>query len=216
MKWAIYSLSNLWAIQIVAKTLPFRRGSKRPVPKKFWTCKFKQGWTLPQHISCKGRHFRVLSPFFSAAHGGFSDIKRHVSVTVHQQRLKDLCGMSAIGTFFQKDSTHHQRNVISAEVHMANLAQSLLSNSRSTVWPIVPESKIASNFGCKHTKTKAICCDALDPYHKKPVVEMAQATTINLLRDEGAPVERLTILMCIFDSINGVQVLATRHFDTVA
>ena len=79
-----------------------------------------------------------------------------------------------------------------------------------------PDSKIASDFGCKHTKTKAICCDALDPYYKKPVVEMAQSTTFNLLCDEsnnkGAP-ELLTILVRIFDSVS--EVLATRHLDTV-
>ena len=81
-----------------------------------------------------------------------------------------------------------------------------------------PDSKIASDFGCKHTKTKAICCSALEPHYKKLVVEMAQATTFNPLHDEsndkGAPVELLTILVRIFDSVNGV--LATRHLDTVA
>lgn len=202
---------------------PIQKRLKTSGTKKVSTCKFKRGWTLPQHISSssKGDYCRLCSSHFSVAHGGFNDVKRHVSGTVHQQRLKDSHGMSAIGTFFQKDSTDHQRNVISAEVHMANfIAMHNLSfqtaDHLSDLLPAMfPDSKIA---GCKHTKTKAICCDALDPYYKKPVVEMAQATTFNLLCDEsndkGAPVELLTILVRIFDSVNGV--LATRHLDTVA
>ena len=131
--------------------------------------------------------------------------------------------MSAIGTFFQKDSTDHQRNVISAEVHMANfiamhnLSFQTADHLSDLLQAMFRDSKIAADFGCKHTKTKAISCDALDPY-KNPVVEMAQATSFNLLCDEsndkGAPVELLTILVLIFDSVNGV--LATRHLDTVA
>ena len=146
-----------------------------PVLKRLKTsnCKFKRSWTLPQHISSssKGDTFaycRLCSSHFSVAHGGFNDVKRHVSGTVHQQRLNDLRGMSAIGTFFQKDSTDHQRNVISAEVRMANfIAMHNLSfqsaDHLSDLLPTMfPDSKIASDFGCKHTKTKAICCDALD------------------------------------------------------
>ena len=208
---------------------PVQKRLKTSGAKKASTCKFKRGWTLPKHISssCKGDTFaycRLCSSHFSVAHGGFNDVKCHVSGTVHQQRLKDSRGMSAIGTFFQKDSTDHQRNVISAEVHMANfIAMHNLSfqtaDHLSDLLPVMfPDSKIASDFGCKHTKTKAICCDALDPYYKKPVVEMAQATTFNLLCDEsndkGTPVALFTILVCIFDSVNGV--LATRHLDTMA
>ena len=81
-----------------------------------------------------------------------------------------------------------------------------------------PNSKIASDVRCKDTKTKAICCDALGPYYKKPVVEMAQTRTFNVLCDEsndkGSPIELLTIMVHIFDSVNGV--VATRHLDTVA
>ena len=122
--------------------------------------------------------------------------------------------MSAIGTFFQKDSADHQRNVISARPTL--LPCTIFPFKQQDLLPaMLPD---ASDFWCKHTKTKAICCDALDTYYKKQVVEMTLAKTFNLLCDEsndkGAPVELLTTLVRILDSVNGV--LATRHLDTVA
>ena len=78
-----------------------------------------------------------------------------------------------------------------------------------------PDSKIAPDFGCKHTKTKSIHCDALDPYYKKSVIQIAQTASFNLLCDESddkeAPVKLLTVLV---QFLNGV--VATRHLDTVA
>ena len=83
---------------------------------------------------------------------------------------------------------------------------------------MIPDSKIATNFGCKHTKMKTICCDVLDPYYKTAVIQIAQKATFNLLCDEsndkGASAKLLTVLVRFLDSINGV--VATRHLDTVA
>ena len=66
-----------------------------------------------------------------------------------------------------------------------------------------PDSKIASDFSCKHTKTRAIICEALDPYHKKPVVENVRDVPFSLLCDEsnekGDSVKLLTILIRAFE-----------------
>ena len=153
---------------------PVQKRLKTSSAKKVSTCIFKRGWTLPQHISSSSNgdtfaYCRLCSSHFSVAHGGFNNVKRHVSGSVHQQRFKDSRGMSAIGTFFQKHSTDHQRSVTSAEIHMGNfIAMHNLSfqaaDHLSDLLPAMfPDSKTASDFGFKHTKTKAICCDALDP-----------------------------------------------------
>ena len=58
-------------------------------PKKATVCKFERSWSLPQHItsSSKGDTFAyccLCSSHFSVSHGGFYDVKRHVSGSVHQ------------------------------------------------------------------------------------------------------------------------------------
>ena len=80
-----------------------------------------------------------------------------------------------------------------------------------------PDSRIAADFRCKHTKTKAIICDALDPHLKEPILELAKATPFNLLCDEsnerGDQVKLPTILVRLYDPAGGMVV--TRHVDTV-
>ena len=104
---------------------PVTKKRRTPVSKKVSVCKFKRSWSLPQHItfSSKGDSFaycRLCSSHFSVSHGGFNDVKRHVSGSVHQQRQKDSCGTSGIATFFQKDAlqrssrkTHQITNAMS-------------------------------------------------------------------------------------------------------
>ena len=142
--------------------------------------------------------------------------------SVHQRRLKDSSGSTFIATFFQKNSADHYRSVISTEVQMANfIALHNLSFQTADYLSyrlpeMFPDTKIAADFGSKHTKTKALCCDALDPYYKKPVIQAIQKVPFNLLCDElndkGASAKLLTVLVHFFD--NGV--IATRHLDTVA
>jgi len=80
-----------------------------------------------------------------------------------------------------------------------------------------PDSTIASNFSCSHTKTKAIICQALDPYHKKPVVESVRDSPFSLLCDEsnekGDSVKLLTILVRFYECDRGSVV--SRHLETV-
>ncbi len=79
-----------------------------------------------------------------------------------------------------------------------------------------PDSRIASSFACKHTKTEAIICDAMDPHLKKPIIDLARDSPFNLLCDEsndkGDQVKFLNILIRIFEPLNSRVV--TRHLDT--
>lgn len=81
-----------------------------------------------------------------------------------------------------------------------------------------PDSNIASDFSCKHTKTRAIICEALDRYHKKPVVENVKSVPFSLLCDEsiikkGDSVKLLTILIRELGLLN--VSIRPRHFHTV-
>ena len=71
--------------------------------------------------------------------------------------------------------------VIYAEVMMAQFialpfqAADHLSDLVSSVFP---DSRIAADFSSKHTKTKCIICDALDPYLKEPVVDFLEMCSL--------------------------------------
>ena len=80
-----------------------------------------------------------------------------------------------------------------------------------------PDSKIAAAFSSKHTKTKAIICDAIDPFLKKPLLSLLQVSPYNLLCDEsnerGDKVKLLTILVRIYEPSTGS--IVTCHLDTI-
>ncbi len=103
-------------------------------------------------------------------------------------------------------SSCHRNKVISAEIKKADLFSSML-----------PDSKIAASFSCKHTKTKSIISDAIDPHLKKLIIECMRCSPFHLLCDEsnerGDTVKLLTVLIHFFDPQK--EVVATRHLDTV-
>ncbi len=84
--------------------------------------------------------------------------------------LKHLLGQSS-------SSSAHAKQVITAEVIMSNFIAMhnlpfLASDHLSPMFSVMfPDSAIAADFSCPRTKTKSIVCEALDPYHKKPVIE---------------------------------------------
>ena len=72
----------------------------------------------------------------------------------------------------------HARKVISAEIIMCKfVAIHNISNNGSFVPPDESDVPRFSYFACRHTKTKSIVCDALDPHYKKPLVENAPLIT---------------------------------------
>lgn len=95
------------------------------------------------------------------------------------------------------------------------MVQFLAAHNIPLVSSMFPDS---CRFHCKHTKTKAIICGALDPYLKVPVVELTRSTFYNLLCDESNErsdeVKLLTVLVRLFHAKPGID--ATRHLDTVS
>jgi hypothetical protein len=103
-----------------------RKSSRLLLAQRKALPKFKRSWSLSPHISSwtslKGNMYaycQLRMSHFTVSHGGLNDVKRHVSESVHQQRLKDLSSSSTIITFFRKDTGDHERKVIAAEVQMA-------------------------------------------------------------------------------------------------
>ena len=68
---------------------------------------------------------------------------------------------------------HKSSKVISAEIMMAqfiamhNLLFQTADHLSDLFTATFPDSKITAAFSSKHTKTKAIICDAIDPFKKK-------------------------------------------------
>ena len=204
-----------------------------PAKKKRKECtgKFKTSWTLPKYIfsSSKGSRFascKLCSSPFSVSHGGINDIKRHVDGLKHQQKLKESQASAGIANYFgefREPSLAQAQKVLSAELMMSqsiamhNLPFQAADHLTDIIPVMFPDSKIASAYACKHTKTKAIICDALDPYLKKPVVDLCKSVPFNLLCDEsnelGDSEKLLTILLRAFEPHTSMVV--TRHLDTV-
>lgn len=185
--------------------------------------KFQKYWSLPPQItsSSKGNTYmhtvgcaQVISPSHMEVTTMLNGMLR---VQCISKDLKDSSGSSSIGSFFRENTTTHTREVTLAEVRMVQfIARHNISfqaaDHLSQLFPILfPDSKIAASFGCGHTKTKAICCDALDPHFKKPVIGTAMTQQpFSLLCDEsndkGSQVKLLTILIRLYDAQNGLVV----------
>ena len=88
----------------------------------------------------------------------------------HQQRFKDSSSTQSLtGMLGQPSELSHIRKVTTAEVIMSNfiamhnISFQTADHLSRLFGSMFPDSKIASDFSCKHTKTRAIICEALDP-----------------------------------------------------
>ena len=142
------------------------------------TGKLRTSWKLPEHITASKRgdtyaYCKLCLSDFNIAHGGLNDIKRHVEGTKHQTKLKHLSTNSTLVSFYGDQRRVHEQSVISAEIMMTqfiamhNLPFEAADHLSTLFSAMFPDSKIATDFACKHTKTKVIICDALDPHLKK-------------------------------------------------
>ena len=169
--------------------LPTRKKRKTKVVQEA-----EASWKLPQFItaSTKGDRFvhcKLCRSHFSVAHGGFNDVTRHVQGFTHFQRLKDAQSTSAIASALSRSQAEADiaPTVISAEIMMSqfiamhNLSFQTTEHLTDLIPAMFPDSKIAAKFSCKHTKTKSIICDAIDPHLKKPVVDRAKISSFSLL-----------------------------------
>ena len=134
--------------------------------------------------------------------------------------MKDAQGTTSIASAF---SQHHADTSAKAEIMMSqfiathNLPFETANYLSDLVSAMFPDSKIAAGISCKHTKIKAIICDATELHLKKPVIDVPQALPFNLLCDEsnerGDSVKLLTIFVRVFQSDNATVV--TRHLDMI-
>lgn len=205
--------------------------SSTPAPKR--KCipsgrgKFKMSWKLPEGIgsSSKGdKHAfcKLCKSHISISHGGLNDITRHVSGAVHKQRLQDVAGSTSLMMVLSTQSQSHKvmlaEVLFSKYIAMHNIPFQAADHFSDLVKTMFPDSSIAKDFACKHTKSRSIVCEALDPHYKKLVLSSLTNSLYSLLCDEsndrGATVKLLTILVRAFDHDKGV--IKTRHLDTVA
>ena len=192
---------------------------------------FKTTWKLPKFITCsdKGNRFafcKLCSSHFGVSHGGINDVKRHIEGSKHKDKFLESQKSASISNYFgecQQPSLIHTQKVMSAELMMCQFIamHNLPFQAADHLTDLFPfmfaDSRIASDYACKHTKAKAIICDALDPYLKKPVIDLWSTSPFNLLCDEsnerGDSEKLLTVLIRAYEPHNNL--IATRHLDTV-
>ena len=171
------------------------------------TGKFITLWKLPEHVteSKRGNTYAYSKLCASDSHGDLNDIKRHADGAKHQSKLKELSSNSTLVSLYSFQRREHEKRVTSAEIKMAQfIAMHNIpfeaADHLSTLLPTMfPDSKIAKDFACKHTKTK---CDTLDPHFKNPIIETIREHPFNLLYDESNErdsVKPLTIPVRFFD-----------------
>ena len=204
-----------------------RLGSQRRSIVTTGSGKYRKSWNIQFIVaSTKGEkfaHCKLCSRDFSVSHGGHNDAKRHCDSAVHQKKHSELQSNTSITSFFGESSLSHSTKVISAEVMMAqfialhNLPFQAADHLSDLVTSMFPDSLIAADFSSKHTKTKSIICDALDPFLKEPVIDSLKSTPFNLMCDEsndkGDQCKLLTILVRSFDA--NTDSIVTRHLETV-
>ena len=133
-------------------------GDIRPPQRK--NGKFRSSWRLPPHItaSSNGGRFafcKVCTSNFCISHGGFND-KKTRGRPVHKRKLNEIDGNLRIDSFIL-DKTHAKK-VMSAELMI--WSNSLPRTIFLSKLPIIsdlftkmfPDSRIAVDFRCKHTK----------------------------------------------------------------
>ena len=140
-----------------------------------WVCEIKSNWNLPPHIvrSRKGKQFakcRLCRSDFSVSRGGFNDVTRHVNGIIHVEKLREVQSSPSITSFLEGRPPSISTQVMSAELALAQFIAlhnlpCQAADHLSSLFPVMfPDSKIAKGFACRHTKTKALICDTLDPY----------------------------------------------------
>ena len=70
---------------------------------------------------------------------------------------------------------------------------------------------IGRDFACKHTKTRFILCETLDPFYKEPKIDHSPYNESN---DKSDSVKLLTVFVQDVEHGNGI--IRTRHLQTVA
>ena len=172
-----------------------------PTKKQRYKSKFQPEWEkeFPGiNVHRQDQHRAYCSychTSFSVAHGGRYDVVKHVGTPMHTRAYDDALKSGRQARLFE---LRQGEKCPSLELKVAK-AEALwckfivehnlpfaVSDCFSQLAPVMfPDSKIASKFGCKRTKTAAIVTEALAPEEHKLTVKYAKAGPIALMVDES-------------------------------
>lgn len=183
-----------------------KRSSVTSIPSKLSTkkpkyqCKYQKAWEeeFSGIKSTKGDSFILCTycnEHFSIAHGGKNDVKRHVERQKHvdnvhsakqsgiQRRLTD-CRASGPSQSFA-DLVTKAEVLFVHFIAEHNLPFSVGDHFTKLVKKAFPDSKIAEEFHCGHTKTAATVNKALGPYYMDKFLPAAQEGPVTIMMDES-------------------------------
>ena len=134
------------------------------------TGKFITSWKLPEHITESKRdntyaYCKLCVSDFSILHGGLNDT--NIMLTEQSIAVKRFLSNCTLVSFYSSQKREHERNVVSAEMMMCqfitmhNLPFEAADHLSKLFPAMFPDEKVANDFACKHTNTKAIIVDAL-------------------------------------------------------
>ena len=152
--------------------------SKKDKRKQSYKTEYSEKWDFIQPSQKGENHARctLCSSDFSIAHSGSYDITHHIETAKHRSIAETKSANRPIRQFMPSTS-NADHDVIRAEtlwteyVIEHNMPFVSSDDFTDVVKKMFPDSKIASQFSCRRTKTTAIArtlgkkADAHDPFH---------------------------------------------------
>ena len=138
--------------------------------KSFPSGHFRNHWYLPHILANSKGNLYARCKLCKRDFSGHNDAKCHCESSGHLKSFNELQLNSNLTTFIEASCLFHSLKVISAEIAIAqfidlhSLSFQVADNFSDLVSSIFPDSKTPTDFSSKHTKTRSIITDALDPY----------------------------------------------------
>ena len=164
-----------------------------PLKKRKRDCRYQQEWKQCGIIRSKrGPTFArcdTCNCDFSIAHGGASDMKRHLVTVKHKEMSNAIKSNQSLTVLAHKSAT--EEAVTKAEVLFSmfiaehNLPFLVADHFTHLTSAMFPDSKIAKAFSAAKTKTTCIIKGALFPHFTEPVIELCRKSSFSILCDEG-------------------------------
>ena len=140
-------------------------GAKKKPRKQRFKTEYRHQWPFiiqskkgPFHAFC-----RYCASDFTISHGGRNDVGQHIKTKAHEKNTTTVRATKSISSFFSSansdESKKRSEQLMTAELMMAqfivehNLPISAADHVTHLFPAMLPDSKIASQFACKRTKT---------------------------------------------------------------
>ena len=144
---------------------------------------------------------------------GLKDLKRHGQAAKHIQNAKAKRSTPTISTIFPGDDT--KEDVKKAEIKIAafivehNLSFQVMDHLSEVIKESFPDSKIAMEFSCKHTKTRSIVKNVIARKFRNQLQETLRQRKFSIIIDESTDIsstKQLAIVVRFFcDKDNKVK-----------